>query len=408
MSATAVLVIVVALAAGLFGLAVGSAVGWRHGRHAAGEGQVEREQAVQAAVAAVLAERQATAASLGIEREHTVQAAVDTVVAVAGARFDDRLATGTREIELRTQSFDQRAKEINAELAGLRKLVAELQAERARQHGEVVTRLEQTARVAGELSATTQSLRETLASSRARGQWGERMAADVLRAAGFVEGINYRRQTAITGGRIPDFTFLLPKGLELNMDVKFPIDNYVRYLDAADDTTRELARRDFLRDVRNRVKEITGRDYIDPERTVDHVLLFIPNESVYSFIHEHDAQLLDLALGHRVVVCSPTTLFAVLAVVRQAVDNFQLERTSGEILEALTRFRTQWDKFSGQIEKVGRGLDAASRAFDDLNGPRRRMLERELDRIDNLQTSVGLDAPGDRDDDGRVRPLRAG
>jgi DNA recombination protein RmuC len=408
MSSTAVLVAIVALAAGLFGLAVGSAVGWRFGRHAAAEGQVEREQAVQAAVSAVLAERQATAASLGVEREHTVRAAVDTVVAVAGARFDDRLATGTREIELRTQSFDQRAKEINAELAGLRKLVAELQAERARQHGEVVTRLEQTARVAGELSATTQSLRETLASSRARGQWGERMAADVLRAAGFVEGINYRRQTAITGGRIPDFTFLLPKGLELNMDVKFPIDNYVRYLDAADDTTRELARRDFLRDVRNRVKEITGRDYIDPERTVDHVLLFIPNESVYSFIHEHDAQLLDLALGHRVVVCSPTTLFAVLAVVRQAVDNFQLERTSGEILEALTRFRTQWDKFSGQIEKVGRGLDAASRAFDDLNGPRRRMLERELDRIDNLQTSVGLDAPGDRDDDGRVRPLRAG
>ncbi|MEO8692900.1 MAG: DNA recombination protein RmuC [Acidimicrobiales bacterium] len=389
--------------------AAGVAVGWWLGRGAQGDADEMLEAAVSSAVTAVLAERGATAAAVTADRDLTVRAAVDTAVKVAGARLDDRMKLGSKEIELRSQSFEERASGINAELVQLRTLVTELQSERSRQHGEVVSKLEQATKVTSELSRTTSGLREALANSRARGQWGERMAADVLRAAGMVEGVNYRRQVAMVGGRVPDFTFLLPKGLEMNMDVKFPIDNYLRYLDAASDSDRSSALSAFQRDVRSRVKEITTRDYIDPERTVDHVLLFIPNESVYSFIHENDSELLDRAMAEKVVMCSPTTLFAVLAVVRQAVDNFQLERTSGEILTCLTRFRKQWDKFSEQVDRVGKSLTASQRAFDDLDGTRRRQFERELDRIDALQSAVGLERDEDDrgDGGGSVRTLRA-
>jgi DNA recombination protein RmuC len=399
------LLVLVALCAA----AAGVAVGWWLGRGAQGDADEMLEAAVSSAVTAVLAERGATAAAVTADRDLTVRAAVDTAVKVAGARLDDRMKLGSKEIELRSQSFEERACGIIAELVQLRTLVTELQSERARQHGEVVTKLEQATKVTSELSRTTSGLREALANSRARGQWGERMAADVLRAAGMVEGVNYRRQVAMVGGRVPDFTFLLPKGLEMNMDVKFPIDNYLRYLDAVSDSDRSSALSAFQRDVRSRVKEITTRDYIDPERTVDHVLLFIPNESVYSFIHENDSELLDRAMAEKVVMCSPTTLFAVLAVVRQAVDNFQLERTSGEILTCLTRFRKQWDKFSEQVDRVGKSLTASQRAFDDLDGTRRRQFERELDRIDALQSAVGLESDdGDcGDGGGSVRTLRA-
>ena len=399
------LLVLVALCAA----AAGVAVGWWLGRGAQGDADEMLEAAVSSAVTAVLAERGATAAAVTADRDLTVRAAVDTAVKVAGARLDDRMKLGSKEIELRSQSFEERASGINAELVQLRTLVTELQSERARQHGEVVTKLEQATKVTSELSRTTSGLREALANSRARGQWGERMAADVLRAAGMVEGVNYRRQVAMVGGRVPDFTFLLPKGLEMNMDVKFPIDNYLRYLDAVSDSDRSSALSAFQRDVRSRVKEITTRDYIDPERTVDHVLLFIPNESVYSFIHENDSELLDRAMAEKVVMCSPTTLFAVLAVVRQAVDNFQLERTSGEILTCLTRFRKQWDKFSEQVDRVGKSLTASQRAFDDLDGTRRRQFERELDRIDALQSAVGLESDDDDcgDGGGSVRTLRA-
>ena len=396
------LVVLVAFAAA----ASGVAFGWWLGRGARDGNDEVFEAALSSAVNAVLAERGATAAAVTADRDLTVRAAVDTAVKVAGARLDDRMKLGSKEIELRSQSFEERATGINTELVRLRSLVAELQTERARQHGEVVTKLEQATKVTTELSRTTSGLREALANSRARGQWGERMAADVLRAAGMVEGVNYRRQVAMAGGRVPDFTFLLPKGLEMNMDVKFPIDNYLRYLDAVSDTDRTSALNAFQRDVRSRVKEITTRDYIDPERTVDHVLLFIPNESVYSFIHENDPELLDRSLTERVVLCSPTTLFAVLAVVRQAVDNFQLERTSGEILTCLTRFRKQWDKFSEQVDRVGKSLGASQRAFDELDGTRRRQFERELDRIDALQSAVGLESDV-AETDLPVRTLRA-
>jgi DNA recombination protein RmuC len=286
--------------------------------------------------------------------------------------------------------------------------------ERAQQHGEVVQRLDQATAATAALAQTAQGLREVLASPKTRGQWGERMADDVLRAAGFVEGLNYRRQQTLDGGRRPDFTFLLPQDVELNMDVKFPIDNYVRYLEAASDAERDAARAAFVRDVRNRVKEITGREYIDPARTVDHVLLFIPNEAVYSFIHESDAELLDRALASRVVLCSPSTLFAVLAVVRQSTRQFLFERTSAEILECLTRFVKQWDKFADQVDKVGRQLDTLSSSFDDLRGTRRRQLERELDRIELLQSRhdvASSGSPADAGGDGdwpTVRELRAG
>ena len=160
---------------------------------------------------------------------------------------------------------------------------------------EQLGRVEQSLRSHGEvtnaLAPSTQSLREALASPKARGQWGERMAEDVLRLAGFIEHVNYEKQTAVEGGRgLPDFTFTLPKGHVLYMDVKFPLAAYMRFLDAGTDAERSAHRDTFLRDVRLRVKELADRDYPaqSARPAVDYVLLFLPNETISSFIHEHD------------------------------------------------------------------------------------------------------------------------
>jgi DNA recombination protein RmuC len=345
----------------------------------------------------------------GAEREAVVQAAVDTVVKVAGERLGAQADAGSRELQARHQAFEQRVGElrgtmtdqmalrnaaveqhigdVRAELGKVAELVASLQRERAEQQGRFETRLAEVAAVSARLADTTQSLRQALASPQARGQWGERMADDVLRAAGLVEGISYRKQSRIPGaGTIPDFTFMLPGGRVLHMDVKFPIDNYLRYLEAATDIERDRFRAAFVRDVRARVKELSGRVYIDPDDTVDEVLLFIPNESVYAFVHTHDRDLVEVALHQRVVLCSPSTLFSVLAVIRQAVEQTQLQRTSDEILVCLAAFEQQWGKFSDALDKVGRGLDTVRRGWDELAGTRRRQLERQLDRVGELRS----------------------
>jgi len=78
---------------------------------------------------------------------------------------------------------------------------------------------------------TTNALREALASTKVRGQWGERMAEDVLRLAGFIENINYSKQKQLKSWISARFYFLTAQNLKLNMDVKFPLDNYVKCLE---------------------------------------------------------------------------------------------------------------------------------------------------------------------------------
>ena len=175
------------------------------------------------------------------------------------------------------------------------------------------------------------------------------------------------------------------------MDVKFPVDNYLRHLEATTDAERDAHAKAFLRDVRGRVKELASRTgYIDADATLDEVLLFIPNESVWAFIHERDPQLIDVALGQQVVLCSPVSLFAVLAVIRQAVEQTQLARTSNEILECLAGFGKEWTKFSESLDKVVARFDTAQRGLEEVTGPRRRQLERQLDRVEALRVARGL------------------
>ncbi|MBW3602158.1 MAG: DNA recombination protein RmuC [Actinobacteria bacterium] len=330
------------------------------------------------------------------QREAGLRVAVEHLVDVAGQRLETHTAAGARELEAQRGAISQQLGTMGAELERVARLVSDLQTDRARTHGELTTQIRAAGEQTARLADTTGELREALASSRTRGQWGERMAEDVLRLAGFVENVNYRRQKAVDGGGIPDFTFMLPRDLLLHMDVKFPLDNYVRYLGAGSDRDRDAHRLGFLRDVRQRVRELAAREYGQAEGTVDCVLLFIPNEQVYGFIHQHDDQLLDTAMRAKVVFCSPLTLFAVLAVIRQSVDNFVLERTSREILSVLGGFSTQWRKFTDQLDTVGTHMERAQRAYETLTGTRRRQLQRSLDRVEELRRERGL-AEGDEE-----------
>jgi DNA recombination protein RmuC len=329
--------------------------------------------------------------ALALERQHTVQAAVDTVLAVAGEKFADHSTAASHELDLRSAAISQQVESVTGELSQVRTLVEQLQRDRAEQQGRLERGLQQAVQASTSLSQTTQSLREALASSKSRGQWGERLADDVLRAAGFVEGINYRKQTGIVTGGIPDFTFLLPQGRVLHMDVKFPLDNFLRREESDHEAEQAAYTKAFLKDVRLRIKEIADRAYVSPDDAVDTVLLFIPNEGIYGFIHEHDPAIIDVALRQKVVMCSPFTLFSVLAVIRQSVDAFMVERTSDQILECLSGFTSQWQKFSESVDTLGKRFESAQKAYDDLAGTRRRQLQKHLDRVDALRAERGLD-----------------
>ena len=238
-----------------------------------------------------------------------------------------------------------------------------------------------------QLRSTTDGLRKVLSSSQARGKWGERMVEDILQLLGLEEGLNYQTQVTLKSGSRPDFTFLLPKSKTINLDVKFPIDQYEYYIEAKSDSDAQQAKRKFLADVKNHIKDVAGRGYVSPaDGTVDYAMVFIPNEAIYGFIHQNDASLLDYALEQRIILCSPITLYAVLSLVRQAVRNFAMEEKAGEIFKLLESFQKQWSKYIGQMDKLGRSLESAQRDYQELVTTRTRQLDKPLDKIQELQS----------------------
>ena len=318
--------------------------------------------------------------------------ASEQFLSLAEQRFARQTEAGSSELDTKKQLIDQQLAAMNSRLEQVSTLVNDTETKRQASFSQLTTHLQDIGQQTVNLTASTTTLREALSSTRARGQWGERMADDILRMLGFVEGINYRRQEVIQGaGSRPDFVFPLTDGLQMNMDVKFPFENYVKFLGEKSEAERNRYKVAFLRDVRARIKEVTSREYIDPEGgTVDYVLLFIPNESVYSFIHESDPGVLDAALQSKVICCSPFTLFAVLAVVRQAASNFALQQASEEIISLFGRFNNEWGKFQEALETHGRRLKSAQASYDQLTGTRKRTLERPLQQIESLRRQKGL------------------
>src|SRR4051812_575456 len=323
-------------------------------------------------------------ARLADEQRHAHEDTLNRLLETNKALLEQERVRSGSELEGKKSLIDQQLVTMTGELDKVTALVRQLDGGQRKAYGALSNELARTHEGIAALSEHTQQLREVLASSKARGQWGERMAEDVLRLAGLIEGVNYRKQMTLQSAGRPDYTFLMPNSRVMHMDVKFPLDNYVRHLEATNDLQRKQYRDQFLRDVRDRVKELTTRGYLDAGgETVDCLLMFIPNEQVYGFVQENDRTILDDALRNKIVVCSPLTLYAVLAVVRQAVDNFQLERTSSEILGLLGEFSRQWEKYSAQLDKVQQKLEQVAKEYSGLMTTRHRALQRPLDKIEH-------------------------
>lgn len=335
--------------------------------------------------------RQQQAALLDQVREVSSRAmneSVEKLVLLVNEAYRQHNEQADRLMGQRQQAIHNSFTHMDEELSRVRDLVTRLDRERQSTLGELTAQLKSTSDATLRLQDTASELHRALSSSQKRGQWGERMTEDVLRAVGLVEGINYTKQASLSDGRgRPDYTFFLPHGLVMHMDVKFPFENYYRLLNCEEPSQREKLKTQFLKDVRQRIREVSSKEYISPEKdTVDYALVFIPNEQVYAYIQEADISILDEALSQRVVLCSPLTLYAVLALVRKALDSFKLEQAASEILELLGAFTDQWQKFVEVLDRLGRRLDDAQKEYGVLVTTRKRQLERQLDRVEAVKT----------------------
>jgi DNA recombination protein RmuC len=304
------------------------------------------------------------------------RAAMDASRTLIGQQMDGKKAL-----------IDQSLLAVNERLEMVRQFVGRIEADRKQDFGRLAGAVTQ-------LSQTTGELHKMLASTQRRGAWGERMAQDVLRLAGMEENINYVRQSTedAENGRA-DFTFMLPNDLKVNMDVKFPLEKYKAYLDSDSDAGRAQCAKDLCAAVRGHIRAVAGRGYIDPSvPTVPYVIMFIPSEQIFSLVLSCEPDLMDEALSKKVVMASPLTLYAKLAIMRQAAENFNVMKTAGEIVALVGQFRKQWQVYNEELDKLGKRIEQVSEQFGTVRVTRSNMLQRPMDKIEELQQSRKLPA----------------
>ena len=313
-------------------------------------------------------------------REETIRTVTQMVTQQSGEALGKRAEVISTTLKGVHDDVSKRLAELNHELDQLR----QHNAGQFSSVSEAVTLLAQ----------RTANLNEVLSSSQKRGQWGERLAEDMIRAAGLVEGVNYSKQDTTAAGGRPDFTFTMPPDRVLFMDVKFPLDRYVAHLDADDDATRATTKADFVKAVRSHVDALAKRDYIDQttEDALDYVLMFVPNESISGFVHEADPHLIDWALERKVVLCSPLTLYAFLVVIRQATESFHTEQTAAEITQQINKFSKEFDNYSAAVDKVRATFNKLDNELGAIatDGTRFRKLSVPIRAIEKLRKPPGI------------------
>ena len=297
---------------------------------------------------------------------------------LASHEFESLSKKSDEKLENKKELIDKNLEEMTKKLSAIERESIELN--KGLQLSENVT---------NDLRDKTGKLSQLLAGSKSRGDWGERMAEDIIDFIGLKEGINYQKQTTTKSGKHPDFTFILPKEKIVNMDVKFPLDNYKAYIESEDKTTKDRYKKEFFKDVKNRIKEVTTRDYIDPSSgTLDYVLLFIANESIYTFINEQDTSVIDDALKKQVLLCSPLSLYAILSLIHQSVNNFVIEERTSEVLKQFQHFTQEWEKYKKKTEDMGKSLQAAINHYEALISTRKNTLEKPLEKIRGITGDV--------------------
>ncbi len=298
-----------------------------------------------------------------------------------------KLALGAEKQEISTdltnkkQAIETMVAEIRKQLEDNNKKLETAEQNRIGSFEGLKTTVAQHIQVTQQLSATTDTLKKVLSNNQLRGAFGEQVAEDLLKMAGFVSGTDYEKQLA-SGDSRPDFTIFMPDGSRLNIDAKFPYANLVKMSETEDLSAKEQLKKLFEQDIKNKIKEVSTRNYIDPSaHTVDFVILFIPNEMIFSFIYERFPDLLQDAMSKKVVLAGPFSFTALLRLIRQSYDSFKMQKNIKDVITQIQAFQAEFDKYNQEFEKIGERLDAASRQYEAVNTTRTRVLVRTMDKI---------------------------
>lgn len=261
--------------------------------------------------------------------------------------------------------------------------------DRVRSFSALKQEMEEYKKISGDLKLSTDKLKSLLSNNQMRGAFGEQIAENLLKMAGFVVGQDYSaNKSQDTESTRPDFTIYLPDKTKINIDVKFPYSSLIKSIETDDSEEKKTHFKKFKQDVKNKIKQVSSRDYINPaEKTVDFVILFIPNEMIFSYIYDKMNDVWEEAMKKKVILAGPFSFTAILRMVKQAYSNFRYQENLHQIIGLIQKFDKEYEKFSDSVDRLGERIKSVDKQFEHVSTTRDRQLTKVVDKIKD--TDVG-------------------
>lgn len=300
------------------------------------------------------------------------------------------------DLDKRSQVFDQSVKDIQDKLKTFDENIKGIEKERVGAYEQLKEQVKGLGETQQRLQTETGNLVRALSNTNQRGKWGELQLETILKHAGLVEGINYRKQVTFTsdeGGGRPDFVVRFPSGHEIVIDSKVPLDAYYEANVCNDDLIRTAKLKEHAQKVRQHATALGQKAYQDQFESLDFVVMFLPAESLFSVAVEHDPALIEFGLDKRVFIASPITLIGVLRSVAMGWRQEKLAENAKKICDEAKDLYTRFNVLGRHLSKVGRNLDSAVGAFNDAVGSVERQVLPSARRLKELGVTTADDIP---------------
>src|SRR5438874_2982352 len=260
----------------------------------------------------------------------------------------------------------------------------------------VSERLEQVHRGLGamqQLASDVGGLQKVLSNVKMRGGWGEvqlgNLLEQVLTADQFARNVKTRDES----GENVDFAIKLPGDengapVWLPIDAKFPTEDYQRLLaaqDKGDADSIEGAMKGLETQLRKNAKDICAK-YINPPRTTDFALMFLPTEGLYAEAIRRVGLVEQVQRDCRVVFAGPTTLPALPNSLQRVFRTLAIQKRSSEVWNLLAAVKTEFGKFGEALSAVKDKLDQAARHVDNV-AVRSRAITKKLRDVEELPSN---------------------
>lgn len=305
----------------------------------------------------------------------------ESLIRMADQKLGAESSKSRIDLENKRAEIERLVKQIQEDLKESKKELEVSEKDRISSFSALKNSLDEYKKITEQLSVSTENLKKVLSNNQMRGQFGEQVADDLLKMAGFVVGQTYTRQESENGAR-PDFTVYLPDKTKINVDAKFPYASLQRMTETDDVDAKKRYMKQFESDIKEKIKQVTTREYISVEDgTVDFVILFIPNEMIFSFIYDKMPQIWEDAMNRKVILAGPFSFTAILRMVKQAYENFRVQENIFKIVGYIQAVEKEFDKFNEEFDKVGDRIEQLQKQYSEVSTTRVNQMKRKMDLV---------------------------